>query len=117
MGTLFVQQNSVIKGPDRDTAMAEKDDAARKAELNDTLREYISEWRKTREAEEEELKKLKDKQDKRKQKRRPKRLRRKRNVSKKPRQRDKKCWKPKSSPNHRQKIQENLLVEGIPEGK
>merc|ERR1712025_657852 len=68
MGTLCSrQQYSVIKGPDRDTAMAEKDDAARKAELNDTLREYISEWRKTREAEEEELKKLKDKQAKRKE--------------------------------------------------
>merc|ERR1712193_90340 len=67
MGLCSGQQNSVIKGPDRDTAMAEKDDAARKAELNDTLREYISEWRKTREAEEEELKKLKDKQAKRKE--------------------------------------------------
>jgi len=44
------------------------DDAvARKAELNDQLKEYISEWRKTREAEEEELQKLKEKQAKRKE--------------------------------------------------
>merc|ERR1712114_9293 len=67
MGLCSGQQNSVIKGPDRDTAMAEKDDAARKAELNDQLKEYISEWRKTREKEEEELKKLKEKQAKRKE--------------------------------------------------
>merc|ERR1711976_1007686 len=39
----------------------------RKAELNDQLKEYISEWRKTREKEEEELQKLKEKQAKRKE--------------------------------------------------
>lgn len=43
------------------------DQAARKAELNDQLKEYISEWRKTREKEEEELQKLKEKQAKRKE--------------------------------------------------
>ena len=43
------------------------DQAARKAELNDQLKEYIAEWRKTREKEEEELQKLKEKQAKRKE--------------------------------------------------
>ena len=47
--------------------MGEVDDAARKAELNNQLKEYIAEWRKTREAEEEELAKLKEKQAKRKE--------------------------------------------------
>merc|ERR1712202_105966 len=47
---------------------AETDDtAARKAELNDQLKEYIAEWRKTRESEEQELQKLKEKQAKRKE--------------------------------------------------
>merc|ERR1712106_119538 len=68
MGLCSGLQNSVInKGTIKFTVMTDKDDVARKAELNDTLREYISEWRKTREAEEEELKKLKDKQAKRKE--------------------------------------------------
>merc|ERR1712106_1000873 len=44
-----------------------KDALARKAELNDQLKEYINEWRKTREKEEEELTKLKEKQAKRKE--------------------------------------------------
>merc|ERR1712227_158372 len=43
------------------------DDAKRKEELNNQLKEYISEWRKTREHEEEELAKLKEKQAKRKE--------------------------------------------------
>merc|ERR1712210_400935 len=43
------------------------DDAKRKEELNASLKEYISEWRKTREAEEDELTKLKEKQAKRKE--------------------------------------------------
>jgi len=46
--------------------MAE-DEAARKAELNNQLKEYISAWRETRASEEEELKKLKEKQAKRKE--------------------------------------------------
>merc|ERR1711892_1062682 len=46
---------------------AEKDDATLKAEPNATLKEYIGEWRKTREKEEEELKKMKEKQAKRKE--------------------------------------------------
>merc|ERR1712172_365733 len=41
--------------------------AKQKEALNATLKEYISEWRKTREKEEEELKKLKEKQAKRKE--------------------------------------------------
>merc|ERR1712029_351061 len=43
------------------------DPAEQKAQLNEQLKEYISEWRKTREKEEEELKKLKEKQAKRKE--------------------------------------------------
>merc|ERR1712209_217627 len=43
------------------------DDAKRKEELNASLKEYIAEWRKTREAEEDELAKLKGKQAKRKE--------------------------------------------------
>merc|ERR1712235_77767 len=42
------------------------DEAKRKEELNNQLKEYISEWRKTREKEEDELSKLKEKQEKRK---------------------------------------------------
>merc|ERR1712012_354636 len=38
-----------------------------KEELNNSLKEYISEWRKTREKEEDELSKLKEKQAKRKE--------------------------------------------------
>ena len=43
------------------------DEAKRKEELNASLKEYIAEWRKTREAEEDELTKLKEKQAKRKE--------------------------------------------------
>merc|ERR1712066_1211204 len=43
------------------------DEAKRKEELNNQLKEYISEWRKTREKEEDELSKLKGKQAKRKE--------------------------------------------------
>jgi len=43
------------------------EDAKRKVELNASLKEYIAEWRKTREAEEDELAKLKEKQAKRKE--------------------------------------------------
>merc|ERR1712080_224435 len=46
--------------------MAEEE-AKQKEALNNTLKEYIAEWRKTREKEEEELKKLKEKQAKRKE--------------------------------------------------
>jgi len=45
------------------------DDVKRKEELNNQLKEYISEWRKTREKEEDELSKLKEKQAKRKESR------------------------------------------------
>merc|ERR1712029_1159703 len=43
------------------------EEAKQKEALNATLKEYIAEWRKTREKEEEELKKLKEKQAKRKE--------------------------------------------------
>ena len=48
---------------DRDTM----DPLEQKAQLNESLKEYIVEWKKTREAEEEELQKLKEKQAKRKE--------------------------------------------------
>merc|ERR1712240_160175 len=48
------------------TVMAEEE-AKQKEALNATLKEYIAEWRKTREKEEEELMKLKEKQAKRKE--------------------------------------------------
>jgi troponin T len=50
--------------------MADKvaeEEAKQKELLNNTLKEYIAEWRSTREKEEEELKKLKEKQAKRKE--------------------------------------------------
>merc|ERR1712242_135717 len=43
------------------TATMADDDVKRKEELNNQLKEYISEWRKTREKEEDELSKLKEK--------------------------------------------------------
>merc|ERR1711910_213564 len=49
------------------TATMADDDVKRKEELNNQLKEYISEWRKTREKEEDELSKLKEKQAKRKE--------------------------------------------------
>merc|ERR1712080_694311 len=48
-------------------AVMAEEEAKQKEALNNTLKEYISEWRKTREKEEEELKKLKEKQAKRKE--------------------------------------------------
>merc|ERR1711971_424314 len=70
MGTLFPTSRAASGPSQRSTNMtgAETDDtAARKAELNDQLKEYIAEWRKTRESEEQELQKLKEKQAKRKE--------------------------------------------------
>merc|ERR1712076_357262 len=66
MGTLSRTSGAVSSRIHRSTGMG-KDDAAAKAALNETLKEYINEWRKTREKEEEELKKLKEKQAKRKE--------------------------------------------------
>merc|ERR1712121_166091 len=71
MGTLFRVSRAV--SPQRKitqkTIMAEpaEDPAKAKEALNNTLKEYIAEWKKTREKEEEELKKLKEKQAKRKE--------------------------------------------------
>merc|ERR1711890_156620 len=48
-------------------AVMAEEEAKQKEALNNTLKEYIAEWRKTREKEEEELKKLKEKQAKRKE--------------------------------------------------
>merc|ERR1712027_172658 len=47
--------------------MGAAEEAKQKEALNSQLKEYIAEWRKTREKEEEELKKLKEKQAKRKE--------------------------------------------------
>merc|ERR1712089_41037 len=64
MGTLSRTSGAVSSS--EGTVMADEE-AKQKEALNATLKEYISEWRKTREKEEEELKKLKEKQAKRKE--------------------------------------------------
>merc|ERR1712032_1536153 len=65
MGTLSRTPGAVSsRESTRSTVMADEE-AKQKEALNATLKEYISEWRKTRE--EEELKKLKEKQAKRKE--------------------------------------------------
>merc|ERR1711931_256534 len=66
MGTLSRTSGAVSPRIHQSTVMADKE-AKQKEALNNTLKEYISEWRKTREKEEEELKKLKEKQAKRKE--------------------------------------------------
>merc|ERR1712168_1587175 len=67
MGTL--SQAAAVSLLDRSGRRAADpaEEAKHKAELNETLKEYIAEWRKTREKEEDELKKLKEKQAKRKE--------------------------------------------------
>jgi len=50
-----------------DEAFARAKSGLKKSELDEQLKEYINEWRKTREKEEEELKRLKEKQLKRKE--------------------------------------------------
>merc|ERR1712079_716535 len=70
MGTLFPAARAGAASSSRPryvTSSMADDEAAKKAELNNSLKEYIAEWRKTREAEEEELTKLKEKQAKRKE--------------------------------------------------
>merc|ERR1712123_471442 len=78
MGTLFKtsgavssQQHSAGAVPTSTEILVIMADAAEEAKqkeaLNGQLKEYIAEWRKTRELEEEELKKLKEKQAKRKE--------------------------------------------------
>merc|ERR1712055_576086 len=68
MGTLSGTTGAVshTAGIHQSAVMAEEE-AKQKEALNATLKEYISEWRKTREKEEEELQKLKEKQAKRKE--------------------------------------------------
>merc|ERR1712209_105275 len=53
--------------PQKPSQVMADEEAKQKEALNATLKEYISEWRATREKEEEELKKLKEKQAKRKE--------------------------------------------------
>merc|ERR1711890_174947 len=52
---------------DQSLAMASAEDAEKKAEMNNQLKEYISQWREERTKEEAELKRLKDKQAARKE--------------------------------------------------
>merc|ERR1711931_100276 len=66
MGTLSRTSGAVSPRIHQSTVMADEE-AKQKEALNNTLKEYIAEWRKTREKEEEELKKLKEKQAKRKE--------------------------------------------------
>merc|ERR1712027_258204 len=68
MGLWSQAQVRQVHTESQTTDMADAaDDAKRKEELNASLKEYIAEWRKTREAEEDELAKLKEKQAKRKE--------------------------------------------------
>merc|ERR1712098_272992 len=60
-------RSSVITETSHHIVNMADDEAKRKEELNNQLKEYISEWRKTREKEEDELSKLKEKQAKRKE--------------------------------------------------
>merc|ERR1711988_1359887 len=68
MGLWSQAQVRQVHTESKTTDMADAaEDAKRKEELNASLKEYIAEWRKTREAEEDELAKLKEKQAKRKE--------------------------------------------------
>merc|ERR1711962_1404258 len=67
MGTLFLTSRAVSSQRQGIMAADGQDQAAAKEALNGQLKEYIAEWRKTREKGEEELKKLKEKQAKRKE--------------------------------------------------
>merc|ERR1712042_431418 len=69
MGTLFKTSGAVSsQGISQQITMADAaEEAKQKEALNSQLKEYIAEWRKTREKEEDELKKLKEKQAKRKE--------------------------------------------------
>merc|ERR1712012_17230 len=56
--TLSRRSNTSLKG---DEAFAKKKSGLKKSELDEQLKEYISDWRKNREQEGEELKKMKEK--------------------------------------------------------
>merc|ERR1711862_800911 len=62
--TLSRRSNTSMKG---DEAFAKKKSGLKKSELDEQLKEYISEWRRNRETEEDELKKMKEKQLRRKE--------------------------------------------------
>merc|ERR1711936_1500937 len=62
--TVSKRSNTSAKG---DEAFAKKKSGLKKSELDEQLKVYINEWRKTREKEEEELKRMKDKQARRKE--------------------------------------------------
>merc|ERR1711973_154646 len=65
--SVLTHRSSVITETSHHIVKMADDEAKRKEELNNQLKEYISEWRKTREKEEDELSKLKEKQAKRKE--------------------------------------------------
>merc|ERR1739838_217638 len=109
-GVQFVDSSSLAMSETSATSAGGKVKAQKqKGELDEQLRDYINEWRKTREKEEEELKKLKEKQAKRKEselrrrrssdkkrtKRRPRKLKKRRRSLKKLKLQGKKCLKPR----------------------
>merc|ERR1712168_1641960 len=63
----FETTSNCSKTSKGDEKFAKRKQGVQKNELNNQLKEYIDEWRKTREKEEEELKKMKEKQSKRKE--------------------------------------------------
>merc|ERR1711884_655550 len=65
--SVLTHRSSVITETSHHIVKMADDEAKRKEELNNQLKEYISEWRKTREKEEDELSKLREKQAKRKE--------------------------------------------------
>merc|ERR1711973_382428 len=63
----FETTSNCSKTSKGDEKFAKKKQGVQKNELNNQLKEYINEWRKTREKEEDELQKMKEKQSKRKE--------------------------------------------------
>ena len=63
----FETTSNCSKTSKGDETFAKRKQGVQKNELNNQLKEYINEWRKTREKEEDELQKMKEKQSKRKE--------------------------------------------------
>ena len=63
----FETTSNCSKTSKGDEKFAKRKQGVQKNELNNQLKEYIDEWRKTREKEEDELQKMKEKQSKRKE--------------------------------------------------
>merc|ERR1712111_293820 len=111
MGTLFLTPGAV-SSQIKTSTMADED-AKRKEELNNSLKEYISEWRKTREKEEDELSKLKEKQAKRKEIRleQEKKLRRRRSALRRLRLSVRRCLRPRRPKRLKWLTRRNPLLE------